>query len=140
MDISSVIGWVASFPLDTYGRRSAIDREELKQYWNLEKKPHFLMWLTSLSFLNFSNILLSTKSKNKQTNKLSEHYFWAVHLFHMRGPHLLIKAFVFINKSKLDSSGLNRGRLHLKRKGTGLLCKKIAKCVQYFWVPHEGGL
>ena len=42
------------------------------------------------------------------------------------------KGFVFINNSKLDSSSLNRGRLHLNRKGTGLLCKNFSNCVKAF--------
>ena len=42
------------------------------------------------------------------------------------------KGFVFISNSKLDSSSLNRGRLHLNQKGTGLLCKNFAKCVKAF--------
>ena len=39
------------------------------------------------------------------------------------------KVFFFIINSKLDSSSLNRVRLHLNQKGTGLLCKNFAKCV-----------
>ena len=47
------------------------------------------------------------------------------------------KGFVLINNSKLDSSSLNRGRLYVNRKGTGLLCKNFVNCVKAFWVPHE---
>ena len=42
------------------------------------------------------------------------------------------KGFVFMNNSKLDSSSLDRDRLHLNRKGTGLLCKNFAKYVKVF--------
>ena len=41
--------------------------------------------------------------------------------------HCKSKGFVFINNLKWDSSSLNRGRLQLNRKGTGLLCKNFAK-------------
>ena len=47
------------------------------------------------------------------------------------------KSFAFINNSKLDSSSLNRGRLYLNRKGTGLLCTNFVNCVKTFWVPRE---
>ena len=47
MDISSVAARVAPDLLkalailsDTIVRRSAVDREDLKSYWELEKKPH----------------------------------------------------------------------------------------------------
>ena len=46
--------------------------------------------------------------------------------------HCKSKGFVFINNLKWDSSSLNRGRLQLNRKGTGLLCKNFAKCVKAF--------
>ena len=41
---------------DTTVRRSAVDREDLKPHWKLEKKPHFSKWSTILLFTSFSKI------------------------------------------------------------------------------------
>ena len=48
LDISSTTAQVAPYMLtvpeilsDATVRRSAVDREELKSYWNLEKRPYF---------------------------------------------------------------------------------------------------
>ena len=41
-----------------FWRSSTVDWEDLKLYWELEKRPHFLRWLKSLS-----KILLTTERK-----------------------------------------------------------------------------
>ena len=83
LNISSAIGWAdpnlvkaLQVLLDTSGRRSAIDWEDLKPYWNLEKRPHFFMWLTNLLFGSFSNILPSTERR-----LAGQLWFLAVDLF-----------------------------------------------------------
>ena len=42
------------------------------------------------------------------------------------------RVFVFINNSELDSSSLNRGWLHLNRKGTGLLSRNLLNVLKIF--------
>ena len=41
---------------DTTVRRSAVDREDLKLYWKLEKRPYFSRRSTILIFTSFSKI------------------------------------------------------------------------------------
>ena len=41
---------------DTIVRRSAVDREDLKSYWELEKKPHLSRWSTILWFTSFQRL------------------------------------------------------------------------------------
>ena len=48
---------------DTTVRRSAVDQEDLKPYWESEKKPNFSRWSTILSFTSFSNTLLTTEKR-----------------------------------------------------------------------------
>ena len=43
---------------DTIVRRSAVVQEELKPYWESEKRPHFSRWWKILLFTNFSKTLL----------------------------------------------------------------------------------
>ena len=40
---------------DTTVQRSAVDQEDLKPYWKLEKKPHFSRWPTNKFFKVFAN-------------------------------------------------------------------------------------
>ena len=48
---------------NTTVRRSAVDREYLKPYWKLEKRPHFCRWSTILLFKSFSKTLPTTERK-----------------------------------------------------------------------------
>ena len=70
LDISSATARVAPDLLkalailsDTTVRRSAVDREDLKPYWKLEKRPHFSRWSTILLFTDFSTTLLTTEGR-----------------------------------------------------------------------------
>ena len=63
-DISSATAWVAPDLLktltilsDTTIQRSAVDREDLKPYWESEERPHFLTWSTILLFTCFVSLL-----------------------------------------------------------------------------------
>ena len=40
-------------------RRSAVDRQDLKPYWKLEKQPHFCRWSNILLYSSFSKTLLT---------------------------------------------------------------------------------
>ena len=42
---------------DTTFRRSAVDLEDLKPFWELEKRPHFSRWSTIQLFSSFSKDL-----------------------------------------------------------------------------------
>ena len=48
---------------DTTVRSSEVDREDLKPYWKLEKRPHFSRWSTILSFTSFSKNVLTTERR-----------------------------------------------------------------------------
>ena len=48
---------------DTTFKRSAVDLEDLKPYWKLEKRPHFSRWSTILLFTTFSKTLLTTERR-----------------------------------------------------------------------------
>ena len=48
---------------DTTVQRSAVDQEDLKPYWKLEKKPHFSRWPTNKLFTSFSKTLLITERR-----------------------------------------------------------------------------
>ena len=37
----------------------------------------------------------------------------------------------------MDNLSLNKGRLHLNRKGTDLLCKNFGKSVKVSWAAHD---
>ena len=70
LDISSATARVARDLLkalailsDTIVGRYAVDQEDLKPYWNSEKRPHFSRWSTILLFTSFSKILLTTKRR-----------------------------------------------------------------------------
>ena len=70
MDILSATAQVAPDLLkavailsDTPVRRSAVDREDLKPYWKLEKRPHFSRGSTILLFTSFSKTLLTTERR-----------------------------------------------------------------------------
>ena len=54
LDISINTAQVAPYMLtvleilsDATVRRSVVDREDLKNYWNSEKRPYFSRWLTA---------------------------------------------------------------------------------------------
>ena len=66
--VESATAWVAADLLKalvilpyTTVRRSAVDREDPKSNWKLEKRPHCLMRSTNLLFISFSKILLTTE-------------------------------------------------------------------------------
>ena len=70
LDISSATAQVAPQLLkapailsDTTVRRSAVDQEDLKPYWESEKNPHFSRWSTILLFTSFSNTSLTTERR-----------------------------------------------------------------------------
>ena len=46
---------------DTSVKRSAVDQEDLRPYWNSEKRPHFSSWSTILLFTSFSKTLLTER-------------------------------------------------------------------------------
>ena len=58
-DISSVTARVAPDLLNSLAiqtaRRPAVDWEDLKPYWKLERRPHFSGWSTILLFTSFNN-------------------------------------------------------------------------------------
>ena len=49
--------------LDTTVRTLAVDREYLKLYWILDKRPHFSRWSLILLFTSFSKTLLTTERR-----------------------------------------------------------------------------
>ena len=70
LDISSATNQVAldmlkalAILIDAIVRRSAVDQEDLKPYWKLEKRPHFPRWSTILLFRSFSMTLLTTERR-----------------------------------------------------------------------------
>ena len=81
LDISSATAWVAPDLLRTLAilsdaivRRSAVDRDDLKPYWKLNKRPYFSRWSRSLLFTSFSKTLLTTE------RRLTEWWFATMHL------------------------------------------------------------
>ena len=50
---------------DTTVRRSAVDQEDLKPYWQSEKRPHFSRWSKILSFTSFSKTLITTERRRQ---------------------------------------------------------------------------
>ena len=70
LDISSAAAWAVPALLKTLAvisdatvRRSAVDREDLKPYWKLERGTHSSSWSTNLSFTSFLKILLSREKR-----------------------------------------------------------------------------
>ena len=48
---------------DTTVRRSVVDQEDLKLYWESKKRPHFSRWLTILLFTGISKTLPTTERR-----------------------------------------------------------------------------
>ena len=47
------------------------------------------------------------------------------------------KGMIFINNSNIDSTCLNRSKLHLNKSGTSLLIKNFSKAVNSVWLINE---
>ena len=55
-----------AIPSDATARRSTVDREDIKPYWKLEKRPPFSRWSTILLFISF----WKTSNHRKKTNRV----------------------------------------------------------------------
>ena len=49
------------------------------------------------------------------------------------------KGMIFINNSNIDSTCLNRSKLHLNKSWTSLLIKSFSKAVNSVWLINENG-